>query len=64
VSGTCPALTLVVSGVTVKTGTPTTFGASGSTFTCADVKVGMLVYTQSNRQSDGSLLANFVVPAK
>lgn len=60
VSGACPALTIVVAGITVKTNSATTF----SNFTCADVKVGLVIYTTNARQSDGSLLANYVVPQK
>jgi hypothetical protein len=60
VSGSCPALTIVVAGITVKTNSATAF----SNFTCADVKAGLVIYTTNVRQSDGSLLANYVVPQK
>jgi hypothetical protein len=53
VSGTCPALTFVLSGVTVQISSRTTIEGG----TCADIKEGMRAGAIGDRNADGSVQA-------
>ena len=59
-SGTCPALVLNISGVAVKTNAATVFSGKA----CADIAIGSTLNSSNTRQSDGSLLANYVQVVK
>jgi hypothetical protein len=58
--GTCPALTLNISGTVVKTSSATVFTGKA----CADIVTGSSLNTSNTRQTDGSLLANYVQVVK
>jgi hypothetical protein len=54
--GACPAVTLTISGKTVRTGSTTSFG-SGS---CSSLKIGDQVGAMGETQGDGSIIASCV----
>ena len=59
-TGTCPALTLNINGTVVKTNSATVFTGKA----CADIVSGTSLNTSNTKQSDGSLLANYVQVVK
>jgi hypothetical protein len=54
--GTCPSLSMSVSGTYVRTGSATTFTGKA----CAEIRSGDTIGVAGTRQSDGSVLANMV----
>ena len=55
-SGTCPSLAFTANSTSVHTTSSTTFGGGS----CADVRNGMSAGVSGAKQSDGSVLANYV----
>jgi hypothetical protein len=59
-AGTCPSLTMNISGTVVKTNAATVFTGKA----CADIVSGTTLNTSNTKLSDGSLMANYVQVVK
>lgn len=56
VTGSCPSLSMSVSGTYVRTNSSTTFTGKG----CGDLKTGVAIGVVGNRQSDNTVLATTI----